>query len=107
MLAAGESGEDADRRLHRGGHAAVCRFGRAPAVYDLTFGFHPVGVPRGSPRRPGRGPRATVPVRVPPLHGPADDRRLVPEEALRLTPEAVAELASTVGAELLVLPEGV
>jgi hypothetical protein len=80
------------------------RFGRAPAVYDLSFGFTLWGFLGGAPDDlvEARGPlfRSAG-------HHYTAQRAIadcVVEEALRLTPEAVAERLGS-WKELLQLPE--
>ena len=75
VLAEGESAEDAMVGCTAVAMRRCARFGRAPVVYDLEFAFTLWGFLGGRPRRPGRGPRSTVPVGRPPLRGPAGHRR--------------------------------
>ena len=90
QLAPGESAEDAMAGCTAVAMRRCARFGRAPAVYDLTFGFTLWGFLGGAPDdlTEARGPlfRAAA-------HHYQAQRAIadsVAEEALRMTPEAVA-----------------
>jgi hypothetical protein len=105
ILAAGESAEDAVAGCTAVGMRRCARFGRAPAIYDLTFAFTLWGFLGGAPADliEARGPlfRAAA-------HRYKAQRTItdcVTEEALRLTPEAVAARLGR-WRELLVLPAG-
>lgn len=104
VLVEGESGEDAIAGCTAVAMRRCARFGRAPAVYDLTFAFTLWGFLGGAPEDliEARGPlfRSAS-------HHYLAQRAIadaVLEETLRLTPEGVAERIGQ-WRELLVLPE--
>jgi alkanesulfonate monooxygenase SsuD/methylene tetrahydromethanopterin reductase-like flavin-dependent oxidoreductase (luciferase family) len=91
MVVGGESVEDAIAGCTSVAMRRCARFGRAPAVYDVSFGFTLWGFIGGAPDDlvEARGPlfRSAA-------HHYQSQRAIadsVNEEALRLTPEAVAE----------------
>jgi hypothetical protein len=91
QLTEGESVEDAIAGCTAVAMRRCARFGRAPAVYDLSFGFTLWGFLGGAPDD-------LVATRVPLFrsagHHYTSQRAiadLVAEEALRLTPDEVAE----------------
>jgi alkanesulfonate monooxygenase SsuD/methylene tetrahydromethanopterin reductase-like flavin-dependent oxidoreductase (luciferase family) len=91
ILSAGESAEDAVAGCTAVGMRRCARFGRAPAIYDLTFAFTLWGFLGGAPDDlvTWRGPlfRSAS-------HHYLAQRKIadsVREETLRLTPEEVAE----------------
>jgi hypothetical protein len=103
VLAEGESAEDATAGCTAVAMRRCARFGRAPAIYDLTFAFTLWGYLGGAPDDliEERGPlfRSAS-------HHYTAQRRIadsVIEETLRLTPEAVAERLGR-WRELLALP---
>jgi hypothetical protein len=103
VLAEGETVEDTVAGCTVVAMRRCARFGRAPAVYDLTFAFTLWGFLGGAPPD-------LVEFRRPLFRGAAHDYRTqraiadcVAEETLRLTPEAVAEWLGN-WRELLVLP---
>ena len=105
VLAEGESTEDAIAGSTAVAMRRCARFGRAPAIYDVTFAFTLWGFLGGAPADliEARGPlfRAAA-------HRYKAQRTItdcVTEEALRLTPEAVAARLGR-WRELLVLPAG-
>ncbi len=104
VLAEGESVEDATAGCTAVAMRRCARFGRAPAVYDLSFAFTLWGYLGGAPDDliEARGPlfRSAS-------HHYLAQRAIadaVVEETLRLTPEDVAERLGQ-WRELLVLPE--
>jgi alkanesulfonate monooxygenase SsuD/methylene tetrahydromethanopterin reductase-like flavin-dependent oxidoreductase (luciferase family) len=104
ILAAGESAEDAVAGCTAVGMRRCARFGRAPAIYDLTFAYTLWGFLGGAPDElvAFRGPlfRSAS-------HHYLAQRAIadsVAEETLRLTPEAVAEKLDD-WRQLLVVPE--
>jgi hypothetical protein len=104
QLVAGESVEDAIAGCAAVAMRRCARFGRAPAVYDLSFGFTLWGLLGGAPDD-------LVAARVPLFRSAAHHyhaRRAIAdcvnEETLRLTPEAVAERLGQWGT-MLTLPE--
>jgi hypothetical protein len=103
VLVERESGEDAIAGCTAVAMRRCARFGRAPAVYDLTFAFTLWGFLGGAPEDliEARGPlfRSAS-------HHYLAQRAIadaVVEETLRLTPEGVAERIGE-WRELLVLP---
>jgi hypothetical protein len=103
VVAEGESGEDAMAGCTAVAMRRCARFGRAPAVYDLSFAFTLWGFLGGAPAD-------LLEFRAPLFRSAAHEYRAqraiadcVVEEALRLTPEAVAERLGQ-WRELLVLP---
>jgi hypothetical protein len=106
ILAAGESAEDAVAGCTAVGMRRCARFGRAPAIYDLTFAFTLWGFLFGAPDDlvAFRGPlfRSAS-------HHYLAQRAIadsVRDETLRLTPEAVAERLDD-WRQLIVAPDGV
>lgn len=106
VLAPGESAEDAVAGCTAVAMRRSARFGRAPVVHDLTFGFALWGFLGGAPEDliEERGPlfRSAA-------HHYQARRSIadcVPEETLRLTPEAIAERIGS-WRELLLLPDRV
>ena len=106
ILADGESAEDAVAGCTAVGMRRCARFGRAPAIYDLTFAFTLWGFLGGAPDD-------LVALRGPLFRSAAHhylaQRAIadcVAEETLRLTPEAVAERLDD-WRQLLVVPDGV
>lgn len=104
QLVAGETTEDAIAGCTAVAMRRCARFGRAPAVYDLSFAFTLWGFLGGAPEDlvEARGPlfRSAG-------HHYKSQRAIadcVVEEALRLTPDAVAERLGN-WRELLHLPE--
>ncbi len=104
VLAEGDSTEDAIAGCAAVAMRRCARFGRAPAVYDLTFAFTLWGFLGG-------GPEDLIEARRPLFrsvsHHYLAQRAIadaVLEETLRLTPEGVAERLGQ-WRELLVLPE--
>ncbi len=105
-LVAGESVEDAIAGCTAVAMRRSARFGRAPVLHDLTFGFTLWGF-LGDP------PSDLIEARGPHFrsagHHYQQQRAIadsVPEQTLRLTPEAVAERIGE-WRELLVLPDRV
>lgn len=104
VLAEGESTEDAIAGCTAVALRRCARFGRAPAIYDVTFAFTLWGFLGGAPADliEARGPlfRSAA-------HHYKAQRTIadcVAEETLRLTPEAVAARLGR-WRELLVIPE--
>ncbi len=106
ILSSGESAEDAVAGCTAVGMRRCARFGRAPAIYDLTFAFTLWGFLGGAPDDLviWRGPL----FRSASHHYLAqrDIADSVREETLRLTPEAVAERLDD-WRSLLVVPDRV
>jgi hypothetical protein len=103
VLEPGESVEDAVAGCTAVAMRRCARFGRAPAVYDLTFAFTLWGYLGGAPAEliDARGPLfRSAAHRYKAQRAIAD---CVAEEALRLTPEAVADRLEQ-WRELLSLP---
>ena len=104
VLPSGESAEDAIAGCTAVAMRRSARFGRAPVIHDLTFAFTLWGFLAGAPADliEARGPlfRSAS-------HHYQAQREIadsVPEQTLRLTPEAVAERIGT-WRELLVLAD--
>jgi hypothetical protein len=104
VLAEGESTEDAIAGCTAVALRRCARFGRAPAIYDVTFAFTLWGFLGGAPAdlTQARGPlfRSAA-------HHYKAQRTIadcVNEETLRLTPEAVAARLGQ-WPELVVIPE--
>jgi hypothetical protein len=103
VLAEGESAEDAIAGCTAVAMRRCARFGRAPAVYDLAFGFTLWGFLGGAPTElvEARGPLfRSASHHYTAQRAIADSVR---EEALRLTPEDVAEGLDR-WSELLTIP---
>ena len=105
ILVAGESAEDAVAGCTSVGMRRCARFGRAPAIYDLTFAFTLWGFLDGAPDDlvAFRGPLFQSA-----SHHYLAQRAIadsVQEETLRLTPEAVAARLDD-WRQLLIVPEG-
>jgi hypothetical protein len=104
VLAPGDALEDAVSGCTAVAMRRCARFGRAPAVYDLAFSFTLWGFLGGAP---GDLVEARGPLFRSAAHHYQAQRAIadsVREEALRLTPEAVAERIGE-WRELLVLPD--
>ncbi len=104
VLAAGDSAEDAIAGCTAVAMRRCARFGRAPAVYDLEFGFTLWGFLGGAPA-------GLVEARAPLFRSAAHHYQAqraiadcVSEDALRLTPDAVADRIGE-WKDLLTLPE--
>ena len=104
VLAPGESGEDAIAGCTAVAMRRSARFGRAPVVHDLTFGFTLWGFLGGAPADliVARGPLFCSAGHHYQLQRAIADS--VPDRTLRLTPEAVAERVGE-WSELLVLAD--
>ena len=103
VLEPGESNEDAIVGCTAVAMRRCARFGRAPVVHDLTFGFTLWGFLGGAPADliEARGPLFRSAAHHYKLQRTIADS--VAEETLRLAPEAVAERIGQ-WRELLVLP---
>ncbi len=91
VIVAGESVEDAIAGCTAVAMRRCARFGRAPAVYDVSFGFTLWGFLGGAP---SDLMEARLPLFRSAAHHYKSQRAIadsVHEETLRLTPEAVAE----------------
>jgi hypothetical protein len=105
VLAEGDSAEDAIAGCTAGAMRRCASFGRAPAIYDLEFGFTLWGFLGGAP---ADLVEARSPLFRSAAHHYLAQRAIadsVREESLRLTPDAVAD---GIGQwhEMIVLPEG-